>query len=254
VAALGRLDPAGEIHVLAAPIAGIGGSPRISELLVSEGQVVRRGQLLAVFDTRSPRLAERRLLVTRIANLKRRLAIEVRELGRFRQLGAAGAVSAEELDLREQEYLALEGELQEARVELERVDADLDLTQLHAPFDGTVLKVHARLGERPGDDGILEMGQSDRMEALLEVYESDINRVRLGQGVELTSENGGFRGSLSGTVGRISPQVRQREVLSTDPTADADARIVEVRVALDPADADRVRDLTGLKVIGRFLP
>jgi HlyD family secretion protein len=53
---------------------------------------------------------------------------------------------------------------------------------------------------------------------------------------------------------RISPQVRQRAVLSTDPTGDADARVVEVRLALDPADAGKVRDLAGLKVIARFKP
>jgi HlyD family secretion protein len=46
--------------------------------------------------------------------------------------------------------------------------------------------------------------------------------------------------------------VRQRQVLSTDPTGDADARIVEVRVSLDPDDAQRVRQLTGLKVIAKL--
>jgi HlyD family secretion protein len=48
--------------------------------------------------------------------------------------------------------------------------------------------------------------------------------------------------------------VRQREVLSTDPTGDADARVVEVRVRLDPDDARRVQRLTGLKLIGRLQP
>jgi HlyD family secretion protein len=43
-------------------------------------------------------------------------------------------------------------------------------------------------------------------------------------------------------------------VLATDPTQDADARIVEVRVGLQPADADRVRSLSGLKVIARIGP
>jgi HlyD family secretion protein len=46
--------------------------------------------------------------------------------------------------------------------------------------------------------------------------------------------------------------VRQREVLSTNPTADSDARIVEVRVRLDPADGQRVAALTGLKLIARL--
>ena len=87
---------------------------------------------------------------------------------------------------------------------------------------------------------------------MLEVYESDIARVRLGQPARISSENGGFQGHLNGVVTRISPQVRQRAVLSTDPSSDADARIVEVRVGLDPADARKVQTLTGLKVIGRL--
>ena len=152
------------------------------------------------------------------------------------------------------DLLELEGELSEALAERQRIDADLQLTELRAPIDGTVLRLNSRPGERPGEDGVLELAASEHMQALLEVYESDINRVRLGQSVTLTSENGGFSGQLSGRVVRISPQVRQRQVLSTDPTQDADARIVEVRVELDPEDARRVRRLTGLKVIARLQP
>ena len=141
-----------------------------------------------------------------------------------------------------------------AKADLERVRADLENTVLRAPLEGSVLRILARVGERPGDEGILELGANQHMEALLEVYESDIDRVRLGQSVRLTSENGGFAGTLRGTIFRISPQVRQRQVLSTDPSGDVDARIVEVRVALAPEDAWRVRALTGLKVIARLQP
>jgi len=254
VAALGKLVPAGDVRILAAPIAGVGGSPRITELTVAEGDRVAAGALLARFDTGPSQRAERELLRTRIANLERRYAIETRELKRYRRLGALGAVAAEELDRREQDLLTLNGLLLEARAELVKVNTDLVLTELRAPLAGTVLKIHARVGERPGDKGILELGASDRMEALLEVYESDIAKVRLGQRVRLTSENGGFSGSLSGVVSRINPQVRQREVLSTDPTGDADARVVEVRVRLEPDDARRVARLAGLKLIGRLQP
>ena len=254
VAALGKLVPAGDIRVLAAPITGVGGSPRITELTVVEGDRVEEGELLARFDNGPGQRAERDLLRTRIANLERRLQLEKRELQRYRRLGAAGAVAADELDRREQDLLTLNGLLQEARAQLAKVNTDLVLTELRAPLAGTVLKIHTRVGERPGDKGILELGASDRMEALLEVYESDIERVRPGQPVRLTSENGGFSGSLSGVVSRINPQVRQREVLSTDPTGDADARVVEVRVRLEPADARRVENLAGLKVIGRLQP
>jgi len=254
VAALGRLDPAGDIRVLAAPITGIGGSPRITRLLVREGDRVQAGQLLATFDNGPNHRAEERLLITRIANLDRRLRLQQRDLERYRRLASAGAFAASELDLLEQRTLELQGQLQESRAELARVRTDLVNTELRAPIDGTVLRIQARPGERPGDKGILELGNSERMEALVEVYESDIGRVRPGQTVRLTSENGGFDGTLTGRVSRISPQVRQRELLSTDPTGDADARIVEVRVRLDPEDSRRVQELTGLKVIAKLEP
>jgi HlyD family secretion protein len=255
VAALGRLEPSGDIRVLAAPITGIGGSPRITALLVVEGEQVRAGQLLATFDNGPGHRAERDLLRTRIANLTRRLTLQQRDLTRYRQLASAGAYAAADLDLIEQRTLELQGQLQEARAELQKVTTDLVNTELRAPIDGTVLRIQSRVGERPDDEkGILELGNSARMEAVVEVYESDVDRVRLGQKARLTSENGGFSGVLRGTVSRISPQVRQREVLSTDPTGDADARIVEVRVRIDPEDARRVQALTGLKVIARLEP
>lgn len=86
---------------------------------------------------------------------------------------------------------------------------------------------------------MINVGANQSMEALIEVYESDIDRVQMGQAVDLISENGGFNGSLSGQVTLISPQVRQRRVLSTDPTGDADSRVVEVRVKLDNSSAKK---------------
>ena len=252
VAALGRLEPAGDVRLLAAPISGIGGSPRISELLVEEGDRVSSGQLLARFDTAPTLVAQHRLIEARLRNLDTRLAVQTRDVRRYRQLSRSGAIPSGELDNRETDLLKLQGDRNEAWAEREKLKAELLLTELRAPMAGTVLKLHARVGERPSETGVLELGASNRMQALVEVYESDIDRVRLGQSVTLTSENGGYQGTLTGEVIRISPQVRQRSVLSTDPTGDADARVVEVRVALDPADSQRVRDLTGLKVIARL--
>lgn len=252
VAALGRLEPAGDVRLLAAPISGIGGSPRISELLVEEGDRVSSGQLLARFDTAPTLVAQQRLIEARLRNLDTRLAVQTRDVRRYRQLSRSGAIPSGELDNRETDLLKLQGDRNEAWAEREKLKAELLLTELRAPMAGTVLKLHARVGERPTETGVLELGASNRMQALVEVYESDINRVRLGQSVSLISENGGYQGTLTGEVIRISPQVRQRSVLSTDPTGDADARVVEVRVALDSADSQRVRDLTGLKVIARL--
>ena len=100
----------------------------------------------------------------------------------------------------------------------------------------------------------MDVGANQAMQASIEVYESDIARISFGQSVRLISENGGFRDDLNGRVVRISPQVEQRSVLSTDPTGDADARVVVVDVELTPEDAAKVSRLAGLKVIARFDP
>lgn len=254
VSALGRLEPAGDVRQLAAPMSSMGGSPRLTALFVQEGERVRRGQLLASFDTRPGLLADQSLLQTRLANLSQQVALLERDTARYRRLAQGGVTPSGDLDNREIRLIDLRGQLSQARAQLAKVQTDLVLSELRAPIDGTVLRITAYPGERPGDAGILELGATDRMEAVAEVYESDINRVRVGQPVTLLSENGGFSGSLQARVLRISPQVRQRQVLSTDPTGDADARVVEVRLALDPEAAARVNDLAGLKIIARFSP
>lgn len=254
VAALGRLEPAGDVRNLAAPTAGIGISPRLATLLVREGDRVRRGQVLASFDNRVGLLAQRELLITRVNSLRNQVSILEAQTSRYRNLTRSGANPAGDLDEREIQLTDRRGRLNEARAELKRLLADLDLSELRSPIDGVVLRVLTQPGERPDGTGILEVGANQRMEAVAEVYESDIGRIRIGQKVLLESESGGFKGTLTATVLRISPQVRQRQVLSTDPSADADARIVEVRLALDPLQRDKVAALAGLKVIARFQP
>ena len=58
VAALGQLSPAGEIRQLAAPISQFGSSPRLSELLVKEGDFAKEGSVLAVFENRQKLVAD----------------------------------------------------------------------------------------------------------------------------------------------------------------------------------------------------
>jgi HlyD family secretion protein len=50
VAALGQLSPSGEIRQLAAPISQFGSSPRVVKILVNEGDFVKKGDVLAIFE------------------------------------------------------------------------------------------------------------------------------------------------------------------------------------------------------------
>ena len=252
VAALGQISPSGEIRRLAAPISGFGGTPRISELLVDEGDPISKGQILAVFDNKPQTLSDIAALEARINTLNININMKETEVARYQLAVEGGAASLVLLDQKIEQLVKLNGDKEEALGQMIGLKADLEDCQLISPIDGMVLRVFSREGERPGAQGVLEIGANNQMEAIIEVYESDINRIRIGQSVQMTSENGGFSGSLYGIVKRISPQVRQREVLSTDPTGDADARIVEVLVSLDQESSQKVSNLTGMKVIAKF--
>jgi HlyD family secretion protein len=224
----------------------------VSSLLVKEGDPVSTGQVLAVFDSRPQIEADLAALDEKIRTVETEIPLKRKEVARYAQAAGQGAAKAVVLEEKQNELILLDRKRVELLAERRKLEADLTDSELRSPIDGTVLRLRARVGERPGSDGVLDVGASQSMEAVIEVYESDINRVKVGEPVTLISENGGFEGDLSGTVERISPEVRQRQVLSTDPTGDADARIIEVVVRLDARSTQRVSRLSGLKVIARF--
>ena len=254
VAALGQLSPAGEIRQLAAPISQFGSSPRLSELLVNEGDFVKKGTVLAIFENREKLISdlEKKNNLIKTNNLE----IELKEgqIKRYELAVEKDAYSLVQLSQRKDELLKLQKQKITNLGDKKNIEIDLFNSKLRSPIDGYILAVNTRVGERPKNDGILDVGSSQNMEALIEVYESDIDRVFLSQNVELISENGGFKKILQGKVIRISPQVKQRKVLSTDPTGDADARIIEVLVQLNKESINLVKNYTGMKVIAKFLP
>ncbi len=254
VAALGQLSPAGDIRQLAAPISQFGSSPRLSELLVKEGDFVKEGSVLAVFENRKKLVADlekkNNLIKTNILEI----SLKEDQIKRYELAVENSAYSLAQLSQRKDELLKLQKQKIINVGDKKNIEIDLFNSQLRSPIDGYILDVNTRVGERSKNEGILDIGSSQNMEALIEVYESDINRVFISQNVELSSENGGFKKILKGEVIRISPQVKQRKVLSTDPTGDADARIIEVLVKLNPESIKLVKNYTGMKVIAKFLP
>jgi HlyD family secretion protein len=142
------------------------------------------------------------------------------------------------------------GNLLVAQAALAQAEQDLASARVTAILDGTVLAVHVRVGEKPGDQGIATLGNVDRMAAELEVYQTDISRVALGQRVVLNSTS--LAAPLSGVVVQIGMEVQRQAVLSSDPVSSTDARVVKVKVELDAASSERARALTGLQVAGKI--
>lgn len=145
----------------------------------------------------------------------------------------------------EQELAAAEADLKVAR-------ATLDQAIIRAPFKGRILGLKARVGERIGNDGLLELGDTSRMRAVIEVYQTDVSRIRPEQSVELKAD--ALPTPLIGRVERVGAAVRRQTVVNNDPASATDARVVEVFVALDPAASLVVRSLSRLQVQAVFAP
>ena len=254
VAALGQLSPEGEIRQLAAPISQFGSSPRITEILVNEGDFVKKGTILAIFENREKLIADLEKIDDLIKTVKIEISLKEDQIKRYEYALDKQAYSFVQLSQRKDELLKLKKQQINNIGNKKNIEIDLFNSKLRSPIDGFILSINTRVGERPKNEGVLDIGSSQKMEAIIEVYESDIDRVFISQNVELISENGGFKNTLKGKVSRISPQVKQRKVLSTDPTGDADARIIEVLVKLNEESIRLVQNYSGMKVIAKFLP
>ncbi len=273
VSALGRLEPEGGVLRIAAastPYA-ISGSI-IAELHVDEGTWVEAGQLLATTDSTAVlqvrvRKAEAELeQVTRAAQAASSQAdeactladVSAREANRRASLLERELTSMEEAEHAQGDAEAKAASCTAARANTRVAESAINVAQnlvaldkaeversmVRAPVAGRILEIHARPGEFTAPDGVLDLGRTDHMFAIAEVYETDIGRVSIGQSARITSK--ALPKPLTGTVERIRGQVHKQDVTGTDPAARKDARIIEVEIRLD--DSGTADSLTNLQV------
>lgn len=126
-------------------------------------------------------------------------------------------------------------------------EARLAQTFVRAPRAGQILQLYVEPGEAvTTNNPILALGDTQQMYVVAEVYETDVSLVAPGQRATITSRNGAFDQVLTGTVEQVGLQIFKNDVLDDDPAANADARVVEVRVRVDQSEA--IAGLTNLQV------
>ena len=190
-------------------------------------------------ETTTAMLDQRRAqLANTVQTLEQQIAQERNNLARLREVRP--------VDIR-----VAQAELDRALIAVEQRQADLEDTQVRVPVAGQILRINTRVGEQVNtQEGIVELGRTEQMYAIAEVYETDIAQVRLGQTAVITSEYGGFQHEIQGIVDHIGLQIGQRQLSegSTNPTQDENTRIVEVKVRITPGDSQKVASLTNMQV------
>ncbi len=225
----------------------------------------------------------------RIREIQAELSLAVRQLDRARELTQRSVLSSEELDRQSSQVDRLRASLESAEATLQRTirsaetdreiaeaqlttrmreldsirssaqieslkqavevaEADMRESIIRAPSAGRIIEIVADPGESVFGRVLLRMGDVRLMYILAEVYETDIAGVKVGQAVEASS--GALSKTLNGKVDRIGTSVFKREVRDLDPQADADARVVQVRVRLD--ESEEAARFVGLQVDTRI--
>ncbi|MFN5221612.1 MAG: efflux RND transporter periplasmic adaptor subunit [Cyanobacteriota bacterium] len=259
ISALGRVEPLDGVVKLSVP-SSLANDP-VREILVKDGDQVTKGQKVAILanaeslgetvrQTQAAIATAERKLVSQDAVIEKyraQLQQADVELRRYTQLFRSGASSAEEVDKRStvqstakanlDEAIAdrgtLAAELGEKRAELAKNQAELAKATILAPFSGTVFKIYAHPGDKVGDDGILDIGDSSRMGVIAEVYQTDRPGIGIGQRAVISAE--GFPGKqMDGQVVEIARQVSRQTVFTGEAGENLDRRVIEVKIGLGP--------------------
>jgi HlyD family secretion protein len=192
----------------------------LSELLVKEGTVVKKGQLLARIDNptvafdlergrvelnaasaqASPSSPQIAALKSRAESLSAELAVARQDLARAENLLASGSIAQAEIDRARARVASLESNLR--ALESEQRAAGIDLranagrqaaqvksmqarvadTEVRSPIDGVVLVKHVELGEVVSvNQPLFGIGDTRRLVLEVSVDEADVARVSDGR-------------------------------------------------------------------------
>lgn len=186
------------------------------------------------------------------------------ELHRRQELFSAGVVSREELDryareadvakakydaaveqhalvddhAREEDQSLAEADRKLAQGQLAEAEARYQKTFIRSPIDGSVLRKHHRSGESVSNsstvpDPVLTIGDRQTLRVRVDVDETDVSKVRVGQLAYVTADAFGKQ-KFWGHVVRVGQQLGPKNVRTDEPTEKVDTKILETLVELDP--------------------
>ncbi len=163
-----------------------------------------------------------------------------------KQINEASATLNSIAEIRPVDIQAAKAEIDNAIATVKRTQTELEQAYIRAPLSGQIIKIHTHPGEKIGDDGIADLGQTSQMVAVAEIYQSDISKVKLGQKATITGQ--AFTGEVTGTVSQIGLQVNRQNTFANQPGENMDRRVIEVKIRINDEDVNRVSGLTNLQV------
>lgn len=243
IGALGRIEPRSRV-VRVSHNAGAEGV-NLQKLFVQEGDHINKDETLALLADHDKKQADLEAtkanivaLAAKLTSEKANLAYEENEYRRYESLATNSLASRSLLESKRLNFQQaqatikhLQAEITTARANQKVAEEELKNTIIKAPLSGTILKIHAWPGERLTDNGLLEMADLSQIDIVAEVYETDLPKIKIGQNAEIQLQ--GINSTYTAIVREIGFLVKKNDQNDTDPLADLDNRIIEVRLTLD---------------------
>jgi len=204
VSANGKIQPEAELKITS-DVSG-----EVVEMLVKEGEQVKKGQLLCrikpdIYESAFERVnatvnsskANLQTTVSQLTQAKANLANAEASYARNKKLFDQNVISQQDMDVAKASFesakanveglmesiKAADYNVKSVEASLKEANSNLDKTYIYAPVDGTVSKLNVEKGERvvgvQGLQGteILRLANLNEMEASVEVNENDIIRI-----------------------------------------------------------------------------
>lgn len=255
--AKGYISIEGGLISIDAPRPGI-----IKEILVEEGSVVKKGQVLAriedneALDALNIKIKQKTEAERDLEWAQQKLIIATREFNRLAKLEPS-VISVQQHDnvtdqmlLQQRELAMKEAALETANAGVKAAELEAGKYQVVAPTDGRIVRRDARPGEGASTLNVTRLfmlaPNAPRI-VRAELEDVFVNAVQPGQYAEVTLENNDNR-IYKAQVLRLSEVFGPRQP-TDDPNVNQDTRVIECVLALD---APHIR--IGQRVLVRIFP
>lgn len=192
----GTIEPK-EIANVSAKVSGVA----IERILVEEGQSVKAGQVLAIFDTDA---MKQQVLQAEadVSEAEATLANARTDAARVLPLLEIDAISRQEADRYRTQQAQAEAMLQSARARLNAQRLTVNNAQVVAPVSGVISEKLAEVGMVAGGEPLFTIIKDGKLEWHAEIDPKQVGEVKVGTAVKVSLPN---NQSVMGEVRKIAP-------------------------------------------------
>ena len=250
VSATGKVQPETEVKI-SPEVAG-----EIIELPVADGMGIKKGDLLVKIkpDSYKALLEQQEAAISsaKATNLQQRATMlkTEQDIKRAEDMYAKKTISVQEYNAAQAAYDVAKNTYESSLHEIERAQAgssqardQLSKTTVYSPINGTVTILNSKLGERIVATGqfagteVMRVADLSRMQAVIDVNESDVPNVKIGDKANVKIDAYGdrkFKGTVAqiGNTGKTTGNGTQEEVTNFEVKINLEREDVLLRPGL----------------------